>query len=81
MPTLERLRGEGLRGVECWYGQFDDRTRHEMAAITRGLGMVPTGGSDFHGSYKPDVTFAKGRFNDLSVSDNVLFELRELVGK
>jgi predicted metal-dependent phosphoesterase TrpH len=81
VPTLERLRGEGLRGVECWYGQFDDRTRHEMAAITRGLGMVPTGGSDFHGSYKPDVTFAKGRFNDLSVSDNVLFELRELVGK
>ena len=78
VPTLERLRDDGLRGVECWYGQFDDRTRREMVAVTRGLGMVPTGGSDFHGTFKPEVNFAKGRFNDLSVPDNVLDELREL---
>jgi predicted metal-dependent phosphoesterase TrpH len=78
-PTLERLRNDGLRGVECWYGQFDEETRRELVAITRGLGMVPTGGSDFHGTFKTDVTFAKGRFNDLTVPDSVLDELKALV--
>jgi 3',5'-nucleoside bisphosphate phosphatase len=37
-------------------------------------GLVATGGSDFHGTYKPDLQVGVGR-GDLDVPDSVLGEL------
>jgi hypothetical protein len=38
--------------------------------------MIPTGGSDYHGTYKPDVQLGFGRSGDLRVPDEILDELR-----
>ncbi len=46
--------------------------------MARRYGLVPTGGSDYHGSYKPGLELGVGR-GDLNVPDDVLLELRARV--
>jgi hypothetical protein len=38
--------------------------------------MIPTGGSDYHGTYKTDVQLGFGRTGDLRVPDEILVELK-----
>ncbi len=77
---LERQIGEladkGLTGIECWYGRYLDEEREGLLKIAHRLGLVATGGSDFHGSYKPDLSVGSGR-GDLSVPDSALVALAE----
>jgi predicted metal-dependent phosphoesterase TrpH len=79
-PILSSLRDRGIRGVEAYYGGTTDETRRLMVKITRDLAMIPTGGSDYHGSYKPDVALGTGRYGDLRVPDEVLAELKAARG-
>jgi 3',5'-nucleoside bisphosphate phosphatase len=52
---LSRLKQIGLDGVECYYSQHTpERTEWLLDAAER-HGLLPTGGSDFHGAAKPDV--------------------------
>jgi predicted metal-dependent phosphoesterase TrpH len=52
---IERLAAQGLGGVEVWHPKHtrDQVRRFEDAAMA--LGLVPTGGSDFHGHPGGDV--------------------------
>ncbi len=47
--VLDRLVPLGLRGMEVWYGEYDDQQRQELREIARRWELVPTGGSDYHG--------------------------------
>lgn len=47
--TLTRLVPAGLGGMEVYYGEYDDETRQRLHAIADRWGLVPTGGSDYHG--------------------------------
>ncbi|HEV2361450.1 MAG TPA: hypothetical protein VGS21_07095, partial [Acidimicrobiales bacterium] len=66
----------GLGGIECYYGRYDQETRDGLAALADKLGLVATGGSDYHGSYKPDLSLGTGT-GDLRVDDSVLDALEE----
>ena len=76
---LERQVAEwasrGLTGLESYYSRYSPELRTELVAMARRHGLVPTGGSDFHGSYKPDISMGTGT-GDLNVPDEVLDELR-----
>jgi hypothetical protein len=78
---LERQAGElaglGLAGVECIYGRYSAGERAGLADLAARLGLAVTGGSDFHGTYKPDLAVGTGR-GDLAVDDGLLDHLREL---
>lgn len=71
---LARMAGLGLTGLECYYGRYDPATRSELAQLAESLGLVATGGSDFHGSYKPGLSMGTGT-GDLDVPDHVVDEL------
>ncbi len=47
--VLGRLAPLGLRGMEVWYGEYDDDQREALRQIAGQWNLVPTGGSDFHG--------------------------------
>ncbi len=79
-PIIASLRDRGIQGVEAHYGGTDAATRDLMVKLTRDAGMIPTGGSDYHGSYKPDVALGTGRYGDLRVPDDVLAELKRARG-
>jgi len=46
---LRKYRGDGLDGVEAFYGNYDARERARWTTIADELGLVCTGGSDWHG--------------------------------
>ena len=53
LPLLRELIGEGLDGLETHHRSFDPETRDAMGATARLLGLVETGGTDYHGDLGP----------------------------
>lgn len=64
----------GLGGIEAIYGRYSAEDRSAMAALADRHRLVVTGGSDHHGTYKPDLQVGIGR-GDLDVPDRVLDDL------
>jgi predicted metal-dependent phosphoesterase TrpH len=77
MPQVfASLRERGVAGVEAYYGGTTAATRSLMLKLTRDAGLIPTGGSDYHGLFKEDVSLGVGHSGDLRVPDEVLDELK-----
>jgi len=74
-PIIASLKDRGFAGVEAYYGGTSPEVRALMVKLTRDAGLIPTGGSDYHGFYKEDVSLGIGR-GDLRVPDEVLDELK-----
>jgi len=68
------LAGVGLDGLECEYGRYPPEQRAVWRRLADELGLCPTGGSDYHGVYKPDLFLGTG-LGDLCVPDEFLEEL------
>jgi 3',5'-nucleoside bisphosphate phosphatase len=73
--TVAELRDLGLVGIEAIYGRYSPDERAGLVALAERVGLVTTGGSDHHGTYKPDLTVGTGR-GDLAVPDDFLDRLR-----
>ena len=73
---LEELRDHGLAGIEAHYSEHPPPIRTQLAAVAADLGLVATGGSDYHGLGKPDLQIGSG-LGDLVVPDSALEELRQ----
>ena len=54
-PIVRELAKLGLGGVEVDYPKHDAALRAKLRALADELGLVATGGSDYHGANKPDV--------------------------
>jgi predicted metal-dependent phosphoesterase TrpH len=65
------LVDEGLGGIESYYAEYEPEMRRHLAALCRSLGVVATGGSDYHGSYKPGLLLGSG-YGDLAVPDETV---------
>jgi predicted metal-dependent phosphoesterase TrpH len=48
--TLRRLVPAGLRGFETYYAEYMPDQHQQLRAIADAWGLIPTGGSDYHGS-------------------------------
>jgi 3',5'-nucleoside bisphosphate phosphatase len=74
-PELARVVGElaeaGFGGIEAVYGRYSPRQRTELGHLARRFDLVATGGSDHHGTIKPDLRVGTGQ-GDLKVPDKVL---------
>lgn len=74
---LEELDEAGLDGLEVVHNKHGPRDRARFARMADERGLVPTGGSDFHGENKPDVELATGRGGNVDVRYSTLEALRE----
>jgi len=70
------LTGMGLDGVEVYYTEHSDKYTALMAELAQRLGLLMSGGSDFHGSVKPGVALGKGR-GGLFVRGELLEAMKE----
>lgn len=57
---LDRLIGAGLAGIEVHYSQHMEGDVERFGRIAQERGLLATGGSDFHGSRKPDIHLGMG---------------------
>jgi 3',5'-nucleoside bisphosphate phosphatase len=76
---LARLRRAGLVGLEAVYPAYRRHEREGYADLARRFGLIPSGGSDYHGTYKPGLMLGSG-YGDLVVPGSLCDELREHAG-
>ena len=51
----------GLDGMETLYSKYDAQTTALAERIAAQYGILPSGGSDFHGQNKPGISMGTGR--------------------
>ncbi len=72
---VSRLKDYGLDGVEAIYSTYRWYDETHIKALARKYGLSITGGSDFHGSNKPDIDLGVGRGN-LKISYDLWISLK-----
>lgn len=68
------LSDAGFGGLEAVYSQYSPEQRSELTRVALDAGLVPTGGSDYHGTFKPGLSVGLGN-GDLDVPEHALEEL------
>ena len=58
-------------GIEVYYSSHSQSDSLHLREIASRLGLVSTGGSDFHGSNKPKIAIGVGRGN-LQIDESLL---------
>lgn len=79
-PVLEEfvisLKALGLDGIEAYYPEHDQMRTEGYIRLAQKLNLLVSGGSDFHGSVKPDIQLGKGR-GGLMVPEELLTEMKK----
>lgn len=70
--------GEGLDGMEVYYPLFDEKQTALAEQIAEECGLAKSGGSDFHGDNKPDISIGTGK-GSLRVPLTCLEELKKRI--
>lgn len=73
---IEELAPAGLHGVEVHYPFHTDRQERDLMEQVRRLGLVVSGGSDFHGAPKPEVRVGQETISMVDVE-----RLRKVAGR
>jgi predicted metal-dependent phosphoesterase TrpH len=73
---LGELAGIGLMGVEAYYTENTPEQTTELLQLAMKHRLLVTGGSDFHGRFKPDIEIGSGR-GSLKVPYSLLSILRQ----
>lgn len=67
-----------IDGIECYYSTFTEEQHKEILDICRSYNLFISGGSDFHGKIKPNVSIAKG-FGNLNIPTFILNDWIDMV--
>ena len=70
----------GLLAMEVYYPKFSEAQTVLAKALAEENGLLPSGGSDFHGANKPDIQLGTGR-NNLHIPRSVLDDLARRIGE
>lgn len=74
-PCLKALKDAGLDGLEVHYSTHSRSQTANYLEMAQRLGLLVTGGSDYHGVTKPDIEVGYGR-GDLRVNPRLLEPLK-----
>jgi len=77
--VLDQLKRAGLIGLEAHYSSYRAHERAGYADLARRFDLLPSGGSDYHGTYKPGLSIGSG-YGDLVVRGDLLEALRDRAG-
>nr|WP_320012624.1 PHP domain-containing protein [uncultured Desulfobulbus sp.] len=73
---LRELVLRGLDGLELYYPTHSRKMKKKLRALALELGLLTTGGSDFHGQTRPKHRLA-GTSHEFCPPDSILAELQE----
>jgi len=79
--AVESYAAVGLSGIEVYYPEHTAAQQKQYAALAKGVGLIMTGGSDFHGArVNPGIRMGHG-FGELCVPDDLLEPLMAAISK
>jgi len=70
------LRDGGLRGIEVFHSDHRPEDMERYAGIANKYNLAVSGGSDFHGEVKPQISLGTGHHGNLNIPKSVLEKLR-----
>lgn len=72
MPILNYiLDNHSIDGIECYYTTFSNEQHNEILEICQKYNLFVSGGTDFHGTCRPEVDIGHG-FGDLQIPTNII---------
>jgi predicted metal-dependent phosphoesterase TrpH len=74
---IEELKDNGLKGLEVFYPEHTWEQTRTYEALCRELGLITTGGSDFHGKSQPSIELLVGK-GEMHVPYAILSDLKNL---
>lgn len=74
---LEKAKNTALAGLECYYSTYDEEQTELSLKIAKEFSLLASGGSDFHGTNKPDISLGSG-YGRLCVPYSCKTELEKL---
>lgn len=72
---MVKLRQKGLKAVEVYYSTHSNSDTQHIMAMANRVGLIYSGGSDFHGATKPKIDMGTG-MGKLAVSYEILEKIR-----
>ena len=76
IAMINEMKQEGLDGIEAIYSCNQGNDEEEFRALADQYHLLISGGSDFHGSNKPDISLGTGKGN-LHIPYEILEKIRE----
>ncbi len=73
--VVRELKDAGLMGIEAIYSTYTAADERQIRSLASKYNLLISGGSDFHGSNKPDLDLGVG-YGQLYVHDSVLDDIR-----
>ncbi len=73
---IGKLKEAGLAGIEAIYSMNEPEDEKKLLGLAEEMGLLVSGGSDFHGARKPHIQLGTGR-GGLHVPDCVLEGIKE----
>jgi len=73
--VVRSLMELGLDGMEVYYSEHSEADTKAYGEMADRLGLLKSGGSDFHGTNKPDIKLGVGRGN-LDISNELLDRMK-----
>jgi predicted metal-dependent phosphoesterase TrpH len=75
---VAELKQHGLGGIEAYYAEHRPENIRKFTGWAEELGLICTGGTDFHGANSPDLKLGTG-FGQLRVPDEVMDQLKTVI--
>jgi predicted metal-dependent phosphoesterase TrpH len=82
-PSTERhlffqMKHAGLMGLEVYHSEHSPTLQAHYRQLAEELDLLPTGGSDFHGTAKPDIDLGTGLNGNVRIPRQFLDRMREV---
>ncbi len=74
---MPELCDAGLNAIEAYHSDHGAAETELFLGLAKRYGLMVTGGSDFHGSHKPEVLLGTGYAGNLHLPGDLLEKLRE----
>ncbi len=73
---IKSLADKGIHAIETYYSMNNDKQTTQTLAYTREFNLLPSGGSDYHGTLKPNISLGSGK-GRLKIHYSILEDLRK----
>lgn len=81
LTRLDELIACGINGLECYYSRYTPEQEKFLTATAREKNLLITGGSDYHGTNKPQINLGQLGAVDVDIKIHQLTILQEIFAR
>ena len=78
IPKLEKMINFGIKGLECYYSRYSKEESKFLVDCANKNNLLISGGSDYHGTNKNNITLAKLNKENIPIDSTLLTVLNNV---